>query len=300
VKRAVLALVLAATPVFAQDATVDTVSYRTKDGDSLGLIAAEYYGDRKKAIYIMAENKLEKPRPLRNGERLKIPVNREITTSPDDTFETLAGTYLGDARRGVYLAEFNNMSPDDQLPAGTPLHVPFTVLHRAAGNESFANIAASYFHDKSQAELLRGYNFMTDKQSLEKDEAIQIPIFNVRVPASKMPAIDAEAKARRVTRRETVQRAAGNIPRAWAAWRTGETTVIGVLLADLDVDYLDTNEAVEVSLLRGLAAAAEAKKDLAIESFKAVRARKESHVLRKFDYSPKILELWKEAGGATD
>jgi hypothetical protein len=93
-----------------------------------------------------------------------------------------------------------------------------------------------------------------------------------------------------------VQRAASSIPRAWA----GEIKVIDRLLVDLDIDYLDTDEAVDVALLRGLAAAAAAKKELAIESFKAVRARKESHVLRKFDYSPKILELWKEAGGSTD
>ena len=59
-------------------------------------------------------------------------------------------------------------------------------------------------------------------------------------------------------------------------------------------------QAVDVALLRGLAAAAQGNKDLAIENFKAVRARKESHVLRKFDYSPKILELWTQAGGSTD
>lgn len=302
-KRACFALLFSIAPLapaFAQDATVDTINHRVKDGDTLSLLAAEYYGDRKKAILIVVENKLKTSRPLKNGERLKIPVNREITTAPNDTFETLAGTFLGDARRGVYLAEFNKMSPEDRLPAGTQLQVPFTVLHKATPNESFSNIATTYFNDKSQAEMLRGYNFMTDRQSLEKDETIQVPIFNVRVPASKMPAVDAEAKSRRATRLDAARRAANNIPRGWAAWRTGEIKVIETLMSDLDIDYLDTNEAVEVSLLRGLAAAAEAKTELAIENFKAVRARKESHVLRKFDYSPKILELWKEAGGSTD
>ncbi len=299
-KRLFLALVLFAAPAQAQDATVDTINYRVKDGDTLPLIAAEYYGDRKKAIFIMVENKLTHPRPLKPGERLRIPVNREITTAPNDTFETLAGTFLGDGRRGVFLADFNGMSPDDRLPAGTLLQIPFTVQHKAATTESFQNIAAAYFNDKSQADMLKRYNFMTDKTALEKDETIQVPIFSVRVPPTKLPAADAESKARRAARRDAVLRAASNIPRAWAAWRTGEIKVIETLMLDLDVDYLDTNEAVEVSLLRGLAAAALAKKELAIESFRAVRARKESHVLRKFDYSPKILELWKEAGGSTD
>lgn len=299
-KRFALLLLLLATPAHAQDATVDTVNYRCKEGDTLPLIAAEYYGDRKKAIFIMVENKITHPRPLKPGEKLKIPVPREITTSPGDTFETLAGTFLGDPHRGVFLADFNGLSPEDRLPAGTQLQVPFTVTHKAAATESFQSIALAYFNDKAQGEMLRRYNAMTDKQAIEKDETIQVPIFNVRLSASKMPPIDPEAKTRRASRREAAQHAAQNLPRAWQAWRTGEIKAIDTLLFDIDIDYLDTNEAIDVALLRGLAAAAANNKDLALENFKAVRARKESHVLRKFDYSPKILALWKEAGGSTD
>jgi hypothetical protein len=300
VKRFVLAALLLAAPARAQDGTSDTISYRVHEGDTLPLVAAEYYGDRKKAIFIMVENKIAKARPLRPGERLRIPVNREITSSPGDTFETLASTYLGDPRRGVFLAEFNGMQAEDYIPAGTQLQVPFTVLFKATGTESFASIAVTYFNDKTQVDLLRGYNFMNDKQSLEKDESIQIPAFNVRLPAAKMPPIDTEAKQRRATRRYAVQEAAAKIPRAWSAWRTGETKQIAPLLVDIDIDYLDTKEAVEVALLRGLAAAAEGNKEQAVEQFKSVRARNESYVLRKFDYSPKILALWQQAGGSSD
>jgi hypothetical protein len=115
-----------------------------------------------------------------------------------------------------------------------------------------------------------------------------------------MPPVDPEAKTRRAARRDAAQRAASNIPRAWAAWRTGEIKVIETLMFDIDIDYLDTEEAVDVALLRGLAAAAQGNNDLAIEHFKAVRARNESHVLRKFDYSSKILALWTQAGGSSD
>lgn len=299
-KRFVIAALLLAAPAHAQDGTSDTISYRVHEGDTLPLVAAEYYGDRKKAIFIMVENKITKARPLRPGERLRIPVNREITSSPGDTFETLASTYLGDPRRGVFLAEFNGMQAEDYIPAGTQLQVPFTVLLKATGTESFASIAVTYFNDKTQVDLLRGYNFMNDKQSLEKDESIQIPAFNVRLPASKMPPIDTEAKQRRATRRYAVQEAAAKIPRAWSAWRTGDTKQIAPLLVDIDIDYLDTKEAVEVALLRGLAAAAEGNKEQAVEQFKSVRARNESYVLRKFDYSPKILALWQQAGGSSD
>jgi hypothetical protein len=297
---ALLALSAFAGAASAQDATVDTISYKVRDGDTLALIAAEHYGDRKKAIFLMVENKLTHARPLRPGERLRIPINREITTSPGDTFETLASTYLGDPRRGVFLAEFNNLSTDDRVPAGTILQVPFTVTHKADASESFTSIAAAYFNDKTQAEMLRRYNFMTDKTALERDESIQVPIFNVRLSSSKMPAIDADAKTRRAVRREAAQRAMANLPKAWQAWRSGEIKQIEPLLFGVDIEYLDSKDAIEVSLLRGLAAAADGNQELALEHFKAVRERKDTHVLRKFDYSPKILELWTKAGGSTD
>lgn len=291
-----LALALGLPAAQAQDASTDTIGYRAKDGDTLGMIAAEHYGDRRKAIFIMVENKITHARRLRAGERLKIPVNREITTSPGDTFETLAGTFLGNPLRGRFLAEFNRMSPEERLPAGTQLQVPFTVTHTAASNESLASIGAAYFNDSKQGDMLKRYNFL-EKGSIEKGESIIVPVYNVYLQAAKMPQVDAESKARRAARLEAAREAMSALPKAWQAWRSGDYRRIETLLHGIDADYLDTAEAVDVGLLRGLAQAAEGKTELALESFKEVRARKESHVLHKFDYSPKILALWEQAGG---
>lgn len=299
-KRWMLAALLALTaPAAAQDSTVDTITYRVKDGDTLGLVAAEHYGDRKKAIFIMVENKLTHARKLKPGERLKIPVNREITTSPGDTFETLAGTFLGNPRRGVFLAEFNGLAADDRLAAGTTLQVPFTVTHTAAATESLRSIAAAYFGDSKQGEMLQRYNFL-QKTTLDKGDSIIVPVFNVRLQASRMPPIDADAKTRRAQRHEATAKARLAIPKAWQAWRSGESARIDLLLFGIELDYLDTAEAVEVGILRGLALAAEGKRELALEAFKDVHARKDTHVLRKFDYSPKIIALWEQAGGHSE
>ena len=51
-KRLILALGLLAAPRIAraQEPPADTIAYRVRPGDSLELIAAEFYGDRGKAI----------------------------------------------------------------------------------------------------------------------------------------------------------------------------------------------------------------------------------------------------------
>ena len=74
----------------AQNDQSDIITIKVKQGDTLALLAAEFYSDRNKAIFIMVANKLDHPRPLKPGERIKIPVSRPYTTAPGDTFETLS------------------------------------------------------------------------------------------------------------------------------------------------------------------------------------------------------------------
>src|SRR5262245_1769291 len=92
------AIVLAlAVPVRAQNDATDTVSYRVRQNDTLEVIAAEYYGDKTQGMFIIIENhlleaKTNKVRAIHGGDRLKIPVTREIATAKGDTLETLAQT----------------------------------------------------------------------------------------------------------------------------------------------------------------------------------------------------------------
>jgi LysM repeat protein len=282
----------------AQDATSDTVVHRVKQGDSLELIAAEFYSDRTKAVFIMVANRMTHARPLRPGERLRIPISREVTTSPGDTVESLAGAYLGSTRRGTFLADFNGISVDDSLPAGTVLTIPFTIVHTAAATESISDIAKAYFGDGKNAEMLRRYNFL-EKSSLDRNETLIVPVYHVRLSAAKMPGLDAESKARRDHRREASARVAKALPAARQAWKVGDFAGVKGALAQLepDLDYLDTGEAVDVGVLLGAAHVAYDDDELALATFKRVIDRKPHHTLARYQYSPKILAVWQRASG---
>jgi len=296
---AIALLVITALRVaHAQEASNDTRVYRVKQGDTLELIAAEFYGDRTKAVFIMVANKLTHARPLKPGERLRIPVSREVTTSPGDTFKTLAATYLGSDKRGSFLADFNGLPPDDSIPAGTLITIPFTIVHVPPTPESISDIAKAYFGDGKNADLLRRYNFL-EKTSLDKNEQLIVPVYHVRLSTAKLPALDAESKARRDHRREASARVAKAIPAAQQAWKDGDYGGVKAALAQIepDLDYLDTNEAVDVGVLLGSAHVAYDDTELALATFKRVVARKPQHVLQSYDYSPKILAIWQKAGG---
>ena len=299
-KRALIAIALIAAPLraYAGDGD-DTVTHRVQPGDTLELLAAEYYGDRADSLFIMAANHMLHPRPLKKGEKIRVPVSREITTSAGDTFEKLAKAYLGDEKRATLLATFNGLEPDDSLAAGTVLSVPFTISYTAEADIGLDKIAEAYFNDASKAPVLRAYNFL-DKDELAKGETIEVPIYHVRVREEMLPPVDADAKARSEKRRVMQDQALSALPGARAAWRAGDYAAVKRDLINVDPDFLDVKLAVEIGVLLGGAYVATGDNDSALATFKRVLERRPKQVLDAYRFSPKIRETWKRAGGSVE
>lgn len=294
--RRLLALVVAALLAVAGPAAADRdyVVHKVKDGDSLPLLAAEYYGDRNHAVFIMVANKLLHPRPLKKGERIRIPVSREVTAAVGDTWDELAQTYLGDRRRGRYLAEFNNASAEGTLAAGVVVSVPFHVVHTAAAEESLASISLAYFGNSQNAAMLRGYNFL-ERDAIAKGEPLVIPIHHVKVRDSAMPPTDAESKARTDKRRAMIEAASERTPRALAAWRRADYAAVKRDLIEIDLDFLDADRGASIGILLGAAYVALGDEDSAIATFRRVLERAPGTTLSPYRYSPRIQAVWKKA-----
>jgi LysM repeat protein len=297
-KLAVLAAMAIGLPVAHAQEANDQISYRVRPGDSLELIAAEVYGDRNKAPLIAMENKLTRPRPLRPGERLRLPINREVTTSPGDTLQSLAGNYLGNTRRAPLLAEFNGMSIDDSLPAGAPITIPISVVHTAVATEPLTEIARMYFGDAKQAEMLRRYNLL-EKRTLERNESVTVPLYQIHVAAARLPSLDPASKARRDRRRDAIARIARALPAARQAWKIGDYAGVQAALGELepDLDFLDAGDAADAGVLLGAAQVAFDHDAQALALFKHVIERQPAYAMRRYDASPRIIAVWQRAGG---
>jgi hypothetical protein len=270
----------------------------THANDSVELVAAELYGDRSRAAFLFLENKLTRPRPLRLGERIKAPVNRVAVAQPGDTFASIAKAWLGDERRGELLAELNGMAPDADLPAGAVIQIPLTVTYTAVATESLASVAAGVLNDKGAADLERRWNFLPDKAELAKGDSIVLVAPGAKTV--KPAAIDDDARARKDKREQTIAAAQKAIPSARVASQLGEYAQVVTLLGRLDTAYLDAGDAADVGILLGEAQVALGDAAKAGEAFKRVTARTPKRALRRYDTSPRILEVWQHAGGAVE
>jgi LysM repeat protein len=288
-------LLLAITQTAA--ASTATTVYRAKQKDTLDLIAAEYYGDRAYGVFIVVENKLKKP-TITPFMRLRVPITREITTAKGDTFASLAQTHLGDEKRAQFLADYNNLPVDESLATGTAVTIPFQITYVSDNGESLGALAARFYGDSKQADLLKRYNFL-DKPTLEKSEAIEVPALNVRVRPARLPALDNEAKDRRRQLAKISEMAATALPAARAAYAQGDFAHVRDVLAPFadQLEYLDSTSAVAIGMLLGKAHVAFGNTDAAVKAFAQIHERKSTFKVRAYDESPKVLDAWKQAGG---
>jgi len=273
--------------------------HRVHQGDTLELLAAEYYGNRVHKIYIMVENQLDHVRDLKPGEILRIPISEQITVAKGDTLAGLAATYLGDANKVGYLAEVNGLTPESSLALGQELTVPMQVRYRSTGEVSLRDIALGLFADAKLATLLQQYNKL-GSPTLTAGQVIYIPVPKIRIQASKRRPKDADAKARIAQRKAMRANALRVLPGAQAAWRTGEFGVAKRELVALDTDYLDASLASEISVLLGAVYIAFDDEDSALASFSKALSRRPKTELSPKLYSPKILEIWVHAKAKID
>lgn len=289
-----LAVALGATS-FAQPTS--TQAYRVKQKDTLAVIAAEYYGDRSHAKFIVAENKLKNGR-VQPGSRLRIPVTKEITTAKGETFATLAETYLGDERRAPFLADYNHLPVDESLATGTAITIPFHLSYTAEATESLASIAQRFYGEGKQADLIKRYNFL-ESSSIEKGDQVLVPVLDVRVRASKLPPLDTAAKDRRRQVAKIAEATSVALPAARAAWLQGDFGHVRSLLQPFadQLEYMDSKTAIAVGLLLGKSHLAFDDTQGAITAFTQIRERRKDHKLTRYAESPKVIDAWKQAGG---
>src|SRR5262249_54786432 len=150
------------------------VIYTAKSGDTPESIAADYYGNRSLALFLLESNGLERGKAVKPGVKVRIPTAFRYRVKRGDTLAGLALKFLDDKRRASFLAAFSGMRPSDRLREGQELMVPFQHLHRASAPESLQSVARTFYGDASKAKLLADYNFRSAPM-LAKGDPIVVP-----------------------------------------------------------------------------------------------------------------------------
>lgn len=301
------ALVVVAALVGTAEARV--VVYTARAGDTPESIAADYYGNRSQAIFILETNGFERDKPLRPGQKVRIPTAFHYRVRRGDTLEGLAQRFLDDKRRATFLAAFSGLRGTDKLREGQDLLVPFQHVHRPEAPESLQSIARLFYGDGSKAKLLADYNFRPPSAvMLAKGDRILVPIAHVKIRAVKLEQVAvrpsgktkeppaptvtlAAAPPKEAQKREAelAERVGKQLQIAETAYKDGSySDVPAVLDKVLTEEEPSEPQLAELFKLKAFAYVALGLDELAVKAFREVLARKPDLALDAATVSPKI------------
>ncbi|MEZ4368420.1 MAG: hypothetical protein R2939_19395 [Kofleriaceae bacterium] len=293
---AVAALVLSATALAAA-ADRGRLGYRIAPGDTLPLVAAEFYGDRDGAAILAVANHLEVTARLRVGAPLAVPVPVEVVTAPGDTIAGLAAAHLDDARRAPALARWNQLAEGASLAAGTVVRIAPVIAVSVATASTYPEVVARWAPfcrlggGRARVQLRH-------RRRHRRRRGGAVPLTGLNVPASKLPARADEAVARITRQHAAIEAAQAALPVSRAAWRAGDYAAVKRELAPLDRPFLPHAPAVEAGILLASAYVALGDLDSALAIFSAVRQRAPRLRLSPYHHPPSVCAAWTRAGGA--
>jgi LysM repeat protein len=292
----------------AATASARVVVYAAKPGDTPESIAADYYGNRSQALFIIETNGFERDKPLKPGQKVRIPTAFHYRVHRGETLEGLAHKFLDDKRRAPFLAAFSGLRGNDKLREGQDLIVPFQHVHRPEVPESLQSVARTFYGDASKAKLLYDYNFRSAPM-LAKGERVLVPIAHVKIRQVKLqpvvekspppgkpvkeppaptlaPAPPKEAQKREA---ELAERVGKQLEVAEKAYKDGSySDVPAVLDKVLAAEEPSEAQLAELFRLKAFAYVALGLDDLAVNAFREVVARKPGVSLDEATVSPKI------------
>ena len=301
--RVVASLVALAPAAHAQDDDDDTVIYRVKPG-------RHARADRRRVLRrsqptrcsSWSRTRCSTPRALKPGERLRIPVDAR-DHDREGRHVRVARADATSATRGARRSSPTSTAcpPTTTLAAGTLLTIPFHVTHTAARRPSRSR--ASRRRTSATASRPRCCAATTSSTRraregrVDRRADLHVRVRAVEAAAGRRRVEGAPRSAARGDRRARAARC----PRARAAWLQGDFgdgEGRARAVRRRDSTYLDTATAVEVGVLLGEAHVAFDDDGRARRSVHAAcSSASRSYVLTPYADSPKVLAVWKKAGG---
>ena len=315
-KRAILIAIFAL--MLCDIAQAKVALYTAKNGDTAESVAAEFYGNRSLAPFIMEANGLHDAK-LKPGQKVRIPTAFHYRVHKGDTLEGLGQKFLDDKRRGAFLATFSGIGKSDKLREGEDLLIPFQHVHQAQAPESLQSVARSFYGDAGKAKMLGEYNFRSSPM-LAKGEKLLVPIAHIRIravrlepskskdsaasAAPKAPVATAPSQEAQKREAELAAHVAQELTQVESKYKDGSYQDVPSAL-DKMLTEEDPSEAqlAEIFRLKAFAYVALGLDELAVQAFREVLARKPDEKFDEATVSPKIRAAFdraKQAPPATE
>jgi phage tail protein X len=268
-------------------------------GETIDQLATRYYGKADFSMVIRAANGFVHPDDGRvlEGERIEIPESLLHEVEAKETWDTLAERYLGSPRRGRFLAELNDRTPESAPPAGTLVDVPYQLLYILAPGESLRSVARMFLGKERGTDWLRAYN-LSRKKKFGRGDALLVPLSRLAIRPEERQRIEALApkKGRAAPDLEAQREAAARVASLRGIYDDGRyVEVIAEGQSLLAGGLLTVPQHVGVLKYVAFACVAFGERERAVTAFAKALEIQPAMELSPVTTSPKILEVFRVA-----
>lgn len=259
--------------------------------ETLASIAERYYGSARREKVLVMENGLHVDgATICVGMRLHLPTVTYHRVAGNETWNSIAARYYGEARRAHELISANPAERGAADP-GAVIVIPYPLRHIASQVESLTEIARHYYDDPAAAVRLRQFNNIRGDR-VERGQVILVPLRDLTLSSEgrRLVAEDAASAETRQTR-ELQERIDAELPALGEHNRRGRYLEAlahahrllgsGVLTQRQEVVVLDELATAYVALER---------RDLAVACFARVLELQPDFSKDAVRTSPRVLE----------
>lgn len=170
--------------------------------ETLADVASHVYGRVELEQVLVAANGLDLggPGAVVPGTRIEVPIVGYHRVSPGDTWEELAGRYLGDKKRAEILARVNEALTWVPPAPGRELVIPYNLRYVVKGGDSTMTIAYRFLGKRDDAWVIDRYNGL-DGHPVDRGDVLLVPLTDLplsdagREEAAELSALLRGAKA---------------------------------------------------------------------------------------------------------
>jgi LysM repeat protein len=149
--------------------------YTAQRGDTLAELAERFYGKVEMEKVLVAANGFDGDVPMLAGMRVEVPAVSYRHVRAGESWNSLAETLLGDARRGEALALSNETMPWVPPVTGREIVVPYPLRYVVKKGESTLSVAYHFLGKRDLAYVVDRYNHLKG-EPVEPGDVLIVPV----------------------------------------------------------------------------------------------------------------------------
>ncbi len=276
-------------------AEAGVVNHTVRSGESLSAITRDFYGDKELFGIIALYNGIPDATTIQPGSIVRLPYSELITVGPGESLSLIAKRVWKNARFYTVLAEVNDITRPEAVPAGTRIRIPVMVPYRLGKGESLSTVARDFYGNPGKFPAIAVASGIDDPARVSVGTGLKVPLVLVKTARATQPPPQ-KTKPKRTSQPRTPDKAGLVLKQASEAYRQGEYAQARDLLSNSLMSMSLSDKPAALRLLASCHLAF-GDRERALDALREAHRLEPGYRPQPAMVNPELMELYEQAMG---